>query len=98
MRQIKGVELARELYNTLIYPSAKNYKWVISINHIKKFPVTVHSIEVTQKVWVKNIAALKGKTTSGKSDCSGQGSSEYPCRIDKVAQGIIPHMRHLFCE
>ena len=33
-----------------------------------------------------------------KSKYSGRGSSEYPCRTDKVAQGSLTHTRHFFRE
>jgi hypothetical protein len=39
------------------------FKWAIRSNHIKDFPVTVQDIDADLKIWGKNIAALKGKTT-----------------------------------
>ena len=84
--QIKSVETAMALCATIIYPSDKDYTWVINRNHIKNCPVTFQDVDVAQKVWGKNIAALKGNTTPEKDECSGQGSSEYPCRTDKVSQ------------
>ena len=62
-RQIKGAEVARYLYVTLIYPSAKDYKWVICSNQIKNCPVTVHDAEVLKNAQGKKIAALKLKKT-----------------------------------
>jgi hypothetical protein len=66
-RQIKSAELARTLYNTLSYPSMKDFKWVIKSNQIKDCPVIVQDIDVARKIWGKNIAALKGKTNRSKS-------------------------------
>jgi hypothetical protein len=65
-RQIKSAELAITLYKTLSYPSMKDFKWVIQSNQIKDCPVTVQDIDVARKIWVKNIAAPKGKTTRSK--------------------------------
>ena len=62
-RQIKGAELARTLYSNLGYPSMKDYKWVIQSNQIKDCPVTVDDVVAAHKIWGKDIAALKGKTT-----------------------------------
>jgi hypothetical protein len=62
-RQIKGADLARNLYKTLSYPSMKDFKWVIRSNQIKYCPVTVQYIDVALKIWDKNITALKKKTT-----------------------------------
>jgi hypothetical protein len=66
-RQIKGAEQARTLYATLGYPSIKDFKWVIQSNQIKDCPVTVQDVITAHKIWGKNIAALKGKTTRQKS-------------------------------
>ena len=66
-RQIKNAEAARTLYATLSYPSLKDFKWVLRSNQIQNCPVTVQDAEVASKIWGKNIAALKGKTTRGKS-------------------------------
>ena len=62
-RQIKGAEVSRDIYATLIYPSAKYYKWVIHRNQINNCPVTFQDAEVAQKVWGKNISSLKLNTT-----------------------------------
>jgi hypothetical protein len=62
-RQLKGADVARTLYKTLSYPSVKDCKWVIRSNQIKDYPVTVQDIYVALKMWGKNIATLKGKTT-----------------------------------
>jgi len=62
-RQLKGAELARTLYSNLGYPSMKDYKWVIQSNQIKDCPVTVDDVVTAHKIWGKDIAALKGKTT-----------------------------------
>jgi DNA gyrase/topoisomerase IV subunit B len=66
-RQIKGAELTQTLYKTLSYPSMKDFKWVTSSNQIKECPINIQDIDVAMKMWGKNIAALKGKTTRSKT-------------------------------
>jgi hypothetical protein len=66
-RQIKCAEIARNMYKTLRYPSMKYFKWVIWSNKIKDCPMTIQDIDVVTKIWGKNIAALKGKTTRSKT-------------------------------
>jgi hypothetical protein len=44
----------------------KDFKWVIQSKEIKDFPIIVQDIDVALKIWGKNIAALKGKTTQSK--------------------------------
>ena len=65
-RQLKGAQLAKELYAKLVYPSLKDFKWAITSNQIKDCPVTVNDIDVATEVWGKDISALKGKTTRRK--------------------------------
>jgi hypothetical protein len=66
-RQLKGAELARTLYANLGYPSMKDYRWVmIQSNQIKDCPVTVDDVIAANKIWGKDIAAIKGKTTRTK--------------------------------
>jgi hypothetical protein len=67
-RQIKVAETAREIYTTLSYPSMKDFKWVIHSNQIKDCPVTVQYVDVAIKMWDKNIAVFKGKTTLSKTN------------------------------
>ena len=66
-QQIKGAEQARVLYATLSYPSMKDFKWIILSHQIKDCPTTVKDVDIAHKIWGKNIAALKGKTTRKKS-------------------------------
>jgi hypothetical protein len=66
-RQLKGAESARTLYSNLGYPSMKDFRWVIQSNQIKDCPVTVDDIVAANKIWGKDIAALKGKTTRSKT-------------------------------
>jgi hypothetical protein len=44
----------------------KDFKWVIQSNQIKYCPMMIQDIDVATKIWGKNIAALKGKTTRSK--------------------------------
>jgi hypothetical protein len=45
----------------------KDFKWVIRSNQIKDCPVTIQDIDVTTKIWGKNIAVLKGNTARSKT-------------------------------
>ena len=82
--QINGAEVSRALYTPLIYPLAKYYKWVIQSNQKNNFPVIVHDVEVAQKVWGKNIAALKGNTTRKKPNVVVRYQVKIPARLIKL--------------
>ena len=45
------------------YPSVEDYKNAIKYNYIHDCPVTVADIEAAEKIFGKDIHALKGKTT-----------------------------------
>jgi hypothetical protein len=66
-RQIKSEETVRALYTTLSYQSMKDFKWVIRSNQINDCPMTVQDIDIAIKIWGKNIAEFKGKTTWSKT-------------------------------
>jgi hypothetical protein len=88
-RQINNAELARTLYKTLSYPSMKDFKWVIQSNQIKVFPVTVQDIDVARKIWGKNIAALKGKTTRSKSIPVARDYVKVPTELMKLHKEVL---------
>jgi hypothetical protein len=88
-RQIKGAELARTLYKTLSYPSMKDCKWVIQSNQIKDCPLTVQDIDVALKIWGKNIAALKGKTTRRKTITVARDYVKVPLELMKLHKEVF---------
>ena len=83
------MEVARDIYTTFIYPSAKEYKWVIQINQINNCPVTVHDVEIAQKVWGKNIASLKGKTTRKKPNVVARYQVKIPAGLIKLHKEVF---------
>jgi hypothetical protein len=90
-RQIKGAELARTLYAMLTsYPSSwKDYKWVIQSNQIKDCPVTVQDVDNAFKIWGKNIAALKGKTTRSKPNQVARDFVKVPLALLKLHKEVF---------
>jgi hypothetical protein len=88
-RQIKSAELAHTLYKTLSYPSMKDFKWVIQSNQIKDCPVTVQYIDVARKIWGKNIAVMKGKTTRSKSIPVARDYGKVPMELMKLHKEVF---------
>jgi len=87
-RQIKGAESARELYSTLGFPSMKDFKWVVQSNQILNCPVTVQDIDIAHKIWGKDIAALKGKTTRSKPIHVARDFVKIPSEIVKLHKEV----------
>ena len=62
---------------------------MICSNQIKKCPVTVQDVEVAQKVWRKNIAALKGKTTRKNPNVVARDQVKIPVGLIKLHEEVI---------
>jgi hypothetical protein len=62
----------------------KDFKWVIRSTQIKYRPVTIQDIDVATKMWGKNIAALKGKTTRSKTHPVARDSVKVPKELLKL--------------
>jgi hypothetical protein len=87
-RQIKEAEVARSLYSKLNYPSWKDFKWIIRSNQIKDCPVAVIHVNTALKIWGKNVAALKGKTTRTKPDPVARDFVKVPVELLKLHKEV----------
>ena len=67
----------------------KDFKWVIQSNPIKDFPVTVQDVDVAMKIWGKNIAALKGKTTRTKTIPVARDYVKIPLELLKLHKEVF---------
>jgi hypothetical protein len=67
----------------------KDFKWVIQSNQIKDCPMTVQYIDVARKIWGKNIAALKGKTTWSKSIPVARDYIKVPMELMKLHKEVF---------
>jgi hypothetical protein len=67
----------------------KDFKWVIRSNQIKDFPVTFQDIDVALKIWGKNVAALKGKTTRRKSIPVARDCVKVPLELMKLHKELF---------
>jgi hypothetical protein len=67
----------------------KDFKWAIQSNQIKDCPMTVQYIDVARKIWGKNIAALKGKTTWSKSIPVARDYVKLPTELMKLHKEVF---------
>ena len=65
-REIKRAKAAWKIYGKLIFPSTKDFMWMIQSYQTKNCEVTVRDIDVAHAIWGKDISALKGNTTRSK--------------------------------
>jgi hypothetical protein len=66
----------------------KDFKWVIRSNQIKDSPVTVQDVDVAIKIWGKNIAASKGKTTQSKMNPVARDYVTVPMELLKLHKEV----------
>ena len=62
---------------------------MIRSNQIKDCPVTVEDVDVALKIWGKNIAALKGKTTRSKPNTVARDSVKIPMDLLKLHKEVF---------
>jgi hypothetical protein len=94
--QIQDLEVTRSQYSKLHYPSWKDFKWIIWSFQIKDCPITVKHIDTALKIWGKNVAALKGKTTWTKPDLVARDFVKVPVELLKLHKEVIYMTVNLF--
>jgi len=65
-REFQRVQLGREGYGMFACSSIKDFKFMVQHNMINNCPITIEDINITEKIFGKDIYALKGKTTRQK--------------------------------
>ena len=65
-RQIQDAKEARDLYAKVGYPSARDFKTIISKNLILNCPLTASDVVRAENIYGQDIHALKGKITRTK--------------------------------
>ena len=66
-KQIEAANRARKLQHNLMSPTTENLKLIIRQKILKNCPVTVDDINIAERIYGKDIAALHGKTTRKRS-------------------------------
>src|SRR5210317_1230746 len=60
--EVEKAKQARKLYHMVGAPTMENFKLMIKGNMIKNCPITVTDMDVSKKIWGKDILRLKGTT------------------------------------
>ena len=84
-----SAERAKPLYSKLRYSSVKYFRWIVQIQQIVDCPVAVQDIDIVHKIWDKNIADFKGKTTENKPIHVAGGIFITPKEIIKLHKYIF---------
>ena len=83
-RHINSAEQAKTFYSKLGYSSVKYFRWIVQIQQNVDCPVAVQDINIIQKNWDKNFAALKGNITYKKPIYMAGGIVLIPKEIIKL--------------
>jgi hypothetical protein len=89
--QLKGAQVAKELYAKLTFQSMKDFRWAVCSNQIPKCPVVVEDIDNAEKIYGKDVAARKGKTIRKKLEAVSRTKL-------KVCMGCHPNARQCNCQ
>ncbi len=65
-RQHERAKQARTLLHTLGCPTIQDLKAVLRMNAINNCPVTINTVDLAEKIYGKDVASIKGKTTRRK--------------------------------
>ena len=95
-REIEGADKAVSLQAKLAFPSKKTLKWVIQLNQIQNFPVTVRDVEVAEQIYGKNLPTLKGKTFRSRPPPVSTEIIKIPRYVLKLRKDLIQGMDIFF--
>ena len=87
--QIKYGEVSRQLYKKIVYPPTKDFRWAVQIHQINKCLATVHNVDDSIKIWLKDLYAFKGKTTRSKPNIVARDQMKVPIEILKLHQEVF---------
>ena len=65
-RELERAEVAKNLYEMIMFPSMNDFKTVIKMNGIWKCPVTLDDVKRCEAIYGPNVYALKGKSVRSK--------------------------------
>ena len=67
----------------------KSQEWMAPVTKSRTAPVTVQAVDVAEKIWGKDIAALKGKTTRSKPHVVARDSVKIPRELMKLHKEVF---------
>ena len=62
---------------------------MVQNNHIKNCDTTIQNIDVAQEIWIKDIDALKGKTTCNNTNVVAEGRIKIPRELQKLKKTVF---------
>ena len=82
-KEIKRAEMAKNLYETIVFPSVADFKIIVQGNGIKNCPITLEDIKNAQTVHGECLgtSTLKGKSVRGNMRVVIQDHLEVPKEI-----------------
>ena len=76
--QFDRAKTARKLYVILGMPTVENFKNILHQNIIKNCPVTVEDVNIAERIFGPDVAAIKGRATRPKPPIVHEEQVEIP--------------------
>jgi hypothetical protein len=88
-RQISSARQALNLQAGLGFPLIPDFKWIVKTNMLKDCPVVSQDVDVSLKIWGKQVHLLKGKTVSEAASVVTEDVIEVPKEIRMLHKRVI---------
>ena len=88
-RQVRYAKLARKAAAILTYPTEENLKYALRQKLFKNCPLTVEDVNNAEKIFGKDVAAMKGKMTRKKPNPIRLEVVEFPPEIIDQIRDLI---------
>src|SRR5210317_875477 len=90
--EVEKAKQARKLYHMVGAPTIENFKMMITGNMIKNCPMSVADVEVSKKIWGKDISRLKGTTVRKTPRAVVDMTVDIPDELREKISDIHLHM------
>ena len=87
-RQVERATEARKLLQSLAYPTMSDLKAIIKMNSIQDCPVTVEDVDMAERIFGKDIASIKGKSTRSKPKSAVHHTVAIPPELVKIQHNV----------
>ena len=89
--QVNRADLARKVYEILMFPSIRDFKHLMMTNGIKNCPITIEDINISEKIYGPNVYSIKGKSTRSNP------TPKIDDRVEITPELKVAHQMVVYC-
>jgi hypothetical protein len=86
--QVAEARKARELYGKLIYPSAADFRAIVSVGEVPGSVMTLDNVKAAEVIWGRSVLKLKGNMTRSNAKRTVQSIVKVPSELIKLHQEV----------